>query len=69
MTPLQKLIETSGYRQDFIARQTGIHEAMISRYKYGLRIPAKDLTALAKFFKVRPAEIEHKHVDEYSAVS
>jgi transcriptional regulator with XRE-family HTH domain len=69
-TKLALLIFSKEISQREISKKTGIPESMLSRYKNGLNIPGNDLMALAKFFKMKPAElVGHVSENEYSMVS
>ncbi|MCP4492358.1 MAG: helix-turn-helix domain-containing protein [Gammaproteobacteria bacterium] len=53
MTKLKKIIEASGYRQNWVARRIGIDASLLSRYVSGERVaPAAIVRRLAKLLRV-----------------
>lgn len=58
ITKLKIAIDKSGYKQTYIAAQTGILYETISKYARGTKRPnTKHLKAIAKVIGVRPGDL------------
>ena len=50
--------ETANLTQSALARETGIHQCMISRWEAGINLPSiVDLITLAEFYKISLDEL------------